>query len=64
MLYNVIYTGGIPIIVGLLEQNMPAKALMENPIFYQRCSQNKSYTTVNLFLIILDACEYSLCHNS
>ena len=58
MLYNVVYTGAIPIIVGLLEQNVGSKVLLDNPIFYNRSSNNELYNKTNLFLVILDSCKF------
>ena len=59
MLYNVVYTGAIPIIVGLLEQNIGSKVLLDNPIFYNRSSNNELYNKTNLFLVILDSYKFS-----
>ena len=58
MLYNVIYTGAIPILTGIFEQKLPSPDLASNPHLYETSSKNQSYTLRNLFLTFLDACKW------
>jgi len=55
MLYNVVYTGAIPILTGIFEQKLPCSELAQNPHLYATSSTNQSYTLRNLFLTFIDA---------
>ena len=56
-IYNVVYTGVIPVVVGLMEQHVTSKGLLEKPNFYQYSSKNKGYTNLFLLLTFSDACK-------
>lgn len=43
-IYNIFYTGGIPLVVAVVDQILPAKTLAKNPHLYQHSSKMKIYT--------------------
>jgi len=54
-IYNIFYTGGIPVVVAVVDKILPAAALAKNPHLYQNSSKMKIYTKSAYWGTVLDA---------
>lgn len=57
-IYNIFYTGGIPLVVAVVDKILPAEALAQNAALYQYSSRMQIYTKTAYWGTVLDASEF------